>query len=372
MLLLLLLALSKSSCVKGFEVIEPPLNGTELLEVCPHSLLALTDSDNFTLIDNKTVLFNGHTFNISFYDKSGNSSRPVICIPMPVGSTFPLSVYILIRVVVSLSIIASLVLLLTFSLFRSLRTLPGQVVMNLAVSFLTGDIAFLVTTDALKSGLWGLLVGSYFFSTRFMWMALVGFEICRNIYRGIKLQSDSKKAQNVLLTTYLVIGWGLPLVPTAIMVAVENSDTDAATKSIAGIFGLSTYFIPIGLTVLFNIGVVIFLSISLHKAAARQKKIKNNLTKNQTSTNFARVFLIILTALGLTWIFIFAALLQVDSIILETAIVIINASQPIFVSIAFIGTKKVAKEYLKRCGCGQEEVESFSLTQNRSQNDFYH
>ena len=102
------------------------------------------------------------------------------------------------------------------------------------------------------------------------------------------------------------------------MVAVENSDTGRATKSIAGIFGLSTYFIPIGLTVLFNIGVVIFLSVSLHKASVRQKKIKNNLTKNQTSTN--------LTGLGLTWIFIFAAILQINSIILETTIVIVNAS----------------------------------------------
>ena len=360
--------------MKGFEVIEPTLNVTEFLDACPHSnsLVALTDADNFTLIDNETVLFNGNTFNIIFYDKSGNFSRPVICIPMPVESTFPLLVFILIRVVVSLSIIASIVLLLTFSLFRTLKTLPGQIVMNLAVSFLFGDIAFLVTTDALKGALWGLLVGSYFFSTRFMWMALVGFEICRNIYRGIKLQSDSEKAQNALLATYLIIGWGLPLVPTAIMVAVENSDTDTATKSIAGIFGLSTYFIPIGLTVLFNIGVVIFLSVSLHKASVRQKKIKNNLTKNQTSTNFARVFLIVLTALGLTWILIFAAILQINSIILETTIVIVNASQPIFVSIAFIGTKKVAKEYLKLCGCGQEKVESFSLTQNRSQNDFYH
>ena len=69
------------------------------------------------------------------------------------------------------------------------------------------------------------------------------------------------------------------------------------------------------------------------------------------------MFLIILTVLGFTWIFALVALTRAQNVILITIIVVMNASQPIFVSIAFIGTKKVLKEYLRLCRSrkGKEE-----------------
>ena len=354
--------------VMGYETVDPPPNGTDLLQNCSHSFVLLSDADNYTLLENGTVLtFQGDYYNVSFYESSSNSSRPVICMDTPANYPFP-SPFILalhlILTVVSLSIIASITLLITYSLFRKLRTLPGKVIMNMAASFLVGDVSALILF-VLLSEAWYLILVGYFFYARFMWMALAGFEICRNIYSGIQLTPNSMGKKNKLLVAYILIGWGVPILPTIITAVVHYTSSDPKIQKLFGIAGYVTYLVPIGLMVLFNAGVVIFLSIALCKAAVRQRQF-NNAAARTHSTNYGRVFVIILTVLGLTWVSLFVALTKTDNVILITIIMLVNASQPIFVCIAFIGTKKVIQEYLRLCGC-RKKVTGSSLSRERTQ-----
>ena len=356
--------------VMGYEIVDPPPNGTDLLQNCSHSFVLLSDADNYTLLENGTALtFQGDYYNVSFYESSSNSSGPVICMDTPDNdpSSSPLILALhLILTVVSLSIIASIALLITYSLFRKLRTLPGKVIMNLMASFLAGDVGALILF-VLLSEAWYLILVGYFFYARFMWMALAGFEICRNIYAGIQLTHDPKGKKNKLLVAYILIGWGVPILPTIITAAVHYATSDPEIQKLFGIAGIVTYLVPIGLTVLFNAGAIIFLSIALRKAAIRQRQF-NNAAAKKHSTNYGRVFVIILTVLGLTWVSLFAVLTNTDNVILITIIMLVNASQPIFVCIAFVGTKKVIQEYLRLCGC-RKKVTGSSLSRERSQNN---
>ena len=338
----------------GFEVIDSPPNGTDLLQNCSQSFALLSDADNFTLLENGTTLmFQGNYYNVTFYGYAGNSSGQVICVSPPPKTQSSLPLVALLLTVVCLAIIASIALLITYSLFRKLRTLPGKVIMNLAAVFLAGDVGGLIILVVLNEAWFQILVG-YFFYGRFMWMALAGFEICRNIYSGLRLTSDSTGKKNKFLVAYIIIGWGVPILPTIITAIVHYTSTDPEMQRLFGFAGFITYFVPIGLTVLFNAGAVIFLSIVLHKAAVRQKQV-NNVVRKRHSTNYGRVFLTILTALGFTWISVFVALFCTHNEILVTIIMVINASQPIFVSVAFIGTKKVIKQYLRLCQCRKEK-----------------
>ena len=406
----------------GYETVDPPLNGTDILQNCSHSFVLLSDADNYTLLENgTTVMFQGNYYNVSFYESSSNSSGPVICMDAPDQdlSSSPLILALLLTVV-SLAIIASISLLITYSLFRKLRTLPGKVIMNLAAAFLVGDVGFVFVEFLLSSGrdilaiiasisllityslfrklrtlpgkvimnlaaaflvgdvgfvfvefllseAWFQILVGYFFYARFMWMALAGFEICRNIYVGIQLGSDSKGKKNKLLAAYILIGWGVPILPTLITTVVHYASCDPEIQELLGIRGYVIYSVPIGLTVLFNAGAAIFLSIALRKAAVRQKQFNTAATKRH-STNYGRVFVILLTVLGLTWVSSFLFLMKTDSVILFAVVSIVNASQPIFVSIAFIGTKKVIQEYLQLCGCRKKGTES-RLSCERSQNN---
>ena len=354
--------------VMGYEIVDPPPNGTDLLQNCSHSFVLLSDADNYTLLENGTALtFQGDYYNVSFYESSSNSSGPVICMDTPANYPFP-SPFILalhlILTVVSLSIIASITLLITYSLFRKLRTLPGKVIMNMAASFLAGDVSALILF-VLLSEAWYLILVGYFFYARFMWMALAGFEICRNIYSGIQLTPNSMGKKNKLLVAYILIGWGVPILPTIITAVVHYTSSDPKIQKLFGIAGYVTYLVPIGFMVLFNAGAVIFLSIALCKAAVRQRQF-NNAAARTHSTNYGRVFVIILTVLGLTWVSLFVALTKTDNVILITIIMLVNASQPIFVCIAFVGTKKVIQEYLRLCGC-RKKVTGSSLSRERTQ-----
>ena len=352
--------------VMGYEIVDSLPNGTDLLQNCSHSFVLLSDADNYTLLENGTALtFQGDYYNVSFYESSSNSSGPVICMDTPDNdpSSSPL-ILALHLTVVSLSIIASIALLITYSLFRKLRTLPGKVIMNLMASFLAGDVGALILFVLLSEAWFQILVG-YFFYARFMWMALAGFEICRNIYAGIQLTHDPKGKKNKLLVAYILIGWGVPILPTIITAVVHYTSSDPEMQRLFGIAGYVTYLVPIGFMVLFNAGAVIFLSIALRKAAIRQRQF-NNAAAKKHSTNYGRVFVIILTVLGLTWVSLFAVLTKTDNVILITIIMLVNASQPIFVCIAFVGTKKVIQEYLRLCGC-RKKVTGSSLSQEQSQ-----
>ena len=351
----------------SFEIVDSPPNGTDLLQNCSQSFALLSDADNYTLLENGTALmFQGNYYNVSFYSYTGNSSGPVICLSPPLNAQSSLLLAALLLTVVCLSIIASIALLITYSLFRKLRTLPGKVIMNLAAAFLAGDVSVLILIVQLSEA-WYLILLGYFFYARFMWMALAGFEICRNVYSGIRLTSDSTGKKNKFLVAYIFIGWGVPILPTIITAVVHYASSDPEIQSVFGIAGYVTYFVPIGLTVLFNAGAVIFLSIVLHKAAVRQKQVKEIVPKKR-STNYGRVFLIILTALGITWISVFVAFSSTQNVILVAIIMVINASQPIFVSVAFIGTKKVIMEYLRLCRCRTKKKE-FTLSREKSLNN---
>ena len=352
--LLLFLLLLHCPIIKGFEQIDPPPNRTDIRESCPHVFEVLIDTDNYTLVDNDTaLLFQGDYFNVSFYD---NFSRPVICRDLSVVSVNVILITAAISIT-SLSILASMALLITYSLFRTLRTFPSKVIMNLAAAFIAGDVCYMVIISLLFSGkseTWSyhvfILVWFYFIYARFMWMSLAGFEMCRNIYYGLKLKAASQREKKNLLICYLLLGWGVPLLLGVFVVAVAITLNES-------FYEIVIYFTTLPITVimiLFNIGVVILLSFMLRNAAKNRNKVNN--TVKRSNTIFVRVFLVILTVLGLPYVLWLLRLnKEVDIGILFIFHVLLNLSQPLVVSIAFIGTKKVIRKYLELCGCKDKD-----------------
>ena len=166
--------------------------------------------------------------------------------------------------------------------------------------------------------------------------------MCCNIYSGIKLKFVSQREKKKLFIVYVLLGFGVPLLLDAIVAAVVFSDSKT-------FFEIGINFIilvPVGLALLFNIGVVIVLSFMLHNAAARRNRISK-----RHNTIFVRAFLVILSVLGLPWVLVFLLLIRgVHVDVLAIFHILMNISQPLVVSIAFIGTKKVIQKYLGLCG----------------------
>ena len=263
-------------------------------------------------------------------------------------------------VITSLSVLSSTFMLLTYTLFKKLRTLPGQTVMNLAAAFFASDVMVIVLTSVVLSGIapspWIFIVETGFFHARFMWMTIVGFEISRHIYNGINLHFDSANRKIKILIIYLTIGWGTPLILGVISAAVEFTGAEADQEvKLFGANGRIITFLPLGLILVFNAGIALILLVALRRAASRRNKFSSRVKKG--AVNFSRVYLVIMTALGLTWFSVFLALaISHSGSILQYFFLVLNSTQPIFVCVAFLGTRKIAVYYkMLLCSCFTEE-----------------
>ena len=269
--------------------------------------------------------------------------------------------------------VASVILLVTYIIFPSLQTLPSKLIMNLAVSFLAGDICVIVLAalalegeDLSKLEIVGA-VSFYFFIARFVWMALSGFEMCRTIYVGTKLRFDSETKRRRILLTYILFGWGVPLLPAIIMAVVHFENLEGKELGEASLFGIGGYVIvlvPVGIVILFNIGVVVFLSYILLRARRWQLKVSEAIASHKHKSQFTRIYVVIISVLGLSWILLFVV--YWDGVVTSDVVYIIhnilNSSQPTFVCIAFIGTKKIFRMYLSLCFTKSDNLDASTST----------
>jgi hypothetical protein len=346
----------------------------------------ITNHSNTT--DVRPILFileTGTCHDVLFYNDTEN---PVVClyltIPLVVDTSHPNTLVpaVLTFIFSSLSIVASALVLVTHIIFPALRTLPSKLVMNLALAFLLGDVcAIVVIAIVFENGNSTAIdiantVSFYFFYARFMWMAFAGFEMCRTIHVGTQLRFDSEIKRMRLLIGYMLFGWGIPLLPTTIMAVVHFESLEGRDgnegHALFGIGGLVITLVPIGIVVLFNIGLVIYLTFILHKAYMWQTQVSDALTVQKRNTNFTRIFLIVLSVLGITWITMVVLYIDEDffrNLTVQIIYIILNSTQPIFVCFAFLGTKKILLKYMTLLGFREtEEAASSSSVPPRFRN----
>lgn len=328
------------------------------------------NEDEYTILDNNSVLFRGNKFVILDYDVN---ARPLICVDFDMFGTvttnttitrvfYPPGLVELTYIGITLSVIASILILLTYSLFKEFRTLPSKLLMNFAVSFILSDCALLLsnTTSAyihskeLCETISILL--HYLFLTRFSWMNCMGIEYTRTFLLAVKLRGTktSKPIQNKRLVTYILCGWGIPFIITMGTVVVNftvedsvrygvDSDGEQGLCWINSTIGIIVAFVvPICLAVILNF--VLFFMVVLLICVASSNSSTKKIRQRQTSAEI-RVVLGIFMVLGLTWVFGFIALLSTDQTWAWYPFIILNSNQPVLIAICFLSTKKILLRY---------------------------
>ena len=114
---------------------------------CPTELVALNKTE-FTLLTIETVLVDGEEMEILGYSADG---LPLVC-PNNVSTvqvnttifSYPAGYLELTYIGCSLSVIGSALVLITYSLFKELRSLPSKILMNLAFANLVTNLLILV------------------------------------------------------------------------------------------------------------------------------------------------------------------------------------------------------------------------------------
>ena len=339
------------------------------------------DESEYQLINESTVLFQGEVYPVIRYDAN---DRPLVCVDfnrtgeIEINTTvtflqYPKGFTELTYIGCSLSIIGSLMILFTYTIFKDLQTLPSKLLMNLAVAFLVSDFFFLLGSitpinRSVEFCTATAIIRYFFFLSRFSWMNILGVEYTRIFTMAIKLKRDEKRSsKNKLLIMYVILGWGIPLLITILPIIVNYTIDDAVRygTDIDGLCWINDTLVVIiasvvFLSILLNIFLFITVVILICAASPDSKYVKSQRSRQ------IRIVMAVFTVLGIiTWIFGFIALLPKQSWALYPFI-ILNSTQALMVSIMFLGTKKIILRYYSFCcGCKKGKIQSTKSTRDK-------
>ena len=340
-----------------------PNNATAvgILINCPIRLVALNDSE-YTDLGNDTVMLGDEIIDVIEYDGFG---RPLICPPNETTIirnttvySYPTGYFILTYIGCSLSVIGSALVLLTYGIFKDLRTLPSLILMNVAAAILMNNLFILIggpVTQAFPSlGLCATVAIClhFFFLAQFAWMSIMSFQMARTFYQARKLKINSKGNKKKVLAFYSLFGWGVPLLIVATSIIVNFATDHLVLYGVLadGTLGscwinhlesaIVAFVVPLVVSLVFNM--VLFVIVTVFLIVAYRSHAKVN--KNQ-NLPFFRVNVAVFSVTGLTWVFGFIAILAGTSWAWYPFIVF-NSTQGFVIFIVFLLTKRVLKLYL--------------------------
>ena len=115
----------------------------------------------------------------------------------------------------SLSAISCAVILVTYGMFKELRSLPGKILMNLASALLVASsltVLSLFVADKILVCMALAVILHYAYVAEFFWTSVLSFEIARALHQVYHaLVGRSETVERFGLLSYVIIGWGLPL-----------------------------------------------------------------------------------------------------------------------------------------------------------------
>ena len=334
----------------------------------------ILESNEYTQQDNNSrmlvLVSGGERYVIEGYDPEG---RPLICsnftqtrkrAASPNHFQYPQAFGILTYIGLTIDFVSGSLFVVTFLLFKELRTFFSKLMVNFMVSILLGDIIFLLGGPLLaylNAPPLCIAVGillHYVFLCRFGWMTVMGSELVRSFNNMRKLNKIA--AENwKLLSLYMLVGWLSPLViviPTVIVnFTVDNSVNYGVGNScwINGAIALIvTFAVPVGVSIVYN--TIAFIVVIMLVACIRNQPLVTSFHPKEYRKQLwkdVRFALAVFTLTGLSWLFGFLALL---SRILSWAwylFIIFSSTQALAVSVAFLFTMKVFRLYRSLLCC---------------------
>ncbi|KAK7110203.1 uncharacterized protein [Littorina saxatilis] len=297
---------------------------------------------------------------------------------------------------VCLSLLCLAMTLVTYALFRSLRTIPGQNTMALCANLFLAQalLQFGVSWTDLKGGCiaLGMLI-HYFWLAAVLWMNVCSFHMHRvfTARRAARMTSTHVTCCSRRVLSYAVYAQGVPLVAVGVTSSVSillseggrvgYADGDACYLSTPFLVGVA-FAAPLGVVLLLNL---IFFLRAVREITRTEKPAHSN--NNSSAHNGYRspspnlshlppfpstwrrslnVCIRLSSLTGLFWTLgILAELL--DLRVLRLVSVVVNGLQGVLIALSYLPTRRVARLYSQACcTCRGAKRQSASITGSSS------
>ena len=253
----------------------------------------------------------------------------------------------------SLSVLSSSLVLLTYTLFSELRTLPGLNLMNFTLSIALAH-ALMLTGTRFANHVRICTVVSYglhfTFLASFVWSSIIAIDTWRafsNRKQRVVVKTARKSITARKYSPYLLTGWLAPLIFVAICFVLDSNQIiafDYTGKKGCWInnetANLYFFVLPIALMLVTNIA---FFILTLTAIRTTTKRSRMATTKRQQKRQTC-VYVKISTLMGFSWILGFFSNV---SCYIKQAFIISSSLQGVYVALAFVFTKRVFNLYAK-------------------------
>ncbi|KAL1114882.1 hypothetical protein AAG570_007706 [Ranatra chinensis] len=245
-----------------------------------------------------------------------------------------------------ISVICLVFAIITFQLFRSLKSDRTTIHKNLCVCLLVAEVLFLAgigRTD--KALLCGVIAGllHFFFLCAFAWMFLEGFQL-------YVMLIEVFEAEKSRIRWYYLFAYGAPLIIVCISCYIDphSYGTDRYCWLRADNFFIFSFVGPVIAVILANL---VFLSMAIyvmcrHANASVAMKSKEH-SRLASARAWLRGAIVLVFLLGLTWTFGLLYLNE-ESVIMAYIFTFLNSLQGLFIFVFHcVQNDKVQKEYRK-------------------------
>ncbi len=311
---------------------------------CSGEFVQLEESEYVILPNGSLYRSGSHVIN-DFVTVDG---KPAICItPSDVSSRTDVALVVISNVGIGLSVVCLLLVLITYSLFKELRTVPGVNLMNLCLSLLFAHsllMAVRATHIRLICTSIAVLL-HYFFLSSFVWMSIIAFDT----YRTFSRTCHTRQGTGKLKARFLALGWLPVLVFVAICFSLDQSGLVAigyggrdhcwTNNPKTNTF---VFVIPVAFSILFNGLFFLLTVISIRKIKKQTKKVESAGRSRRSMVLFAKLAVL----MGFTWIFGYLMILVSNySVYFEYPFVIFTSLQGVYIAVGFVFTARVKKMY---------------------------
>ncbi|KAK0161858.1 hypothetical protein PV327_008263 [Microctonus hyperodae] len=245
-----------------------------------------------------------------------------------------------------ISVVCLVLAIMTFQLFRGLKSDRTTIHKNLCVCLLIAEVLFVCgigqTDQRIVCGVVAGLL-HFFFLCAFAWMFLEGFQL-------YVMLIEVFEAEKSRLRWYYLVAYGGPLLVVAISCIIDplSYGTDRYCWLRADNYFIFSFVGPVILVILANL---VFLSMAIYMMCRHANTTVTMKSKEHSRLASARAWLrgaiVLVFLLGLTWTFGLLYLNQ-ESVVMAYIFTVLNSLQGLFIFVFHcVQNEKVRKEYRK-------------------------
>ena len=352
----------KTLCLPGYTY-----NGTACFSIDANCTLIALNATEYQAINVRTVYWITLEQNVSVrgYSTEGN---PLVCtnftsnFTLSVNETitktlygYPTAFAILSYLGLSVDVVAAAILLFTYAVFAEMRTFYGKLFMNFVLALLLGDLTFLLGSAVYAVSLEDVvcqvvaILMHYLFLARFVWMSLLSLNVARHFYHAMKMVVSEERESWHYLILYMAAGWLSPLLVLIVTVPVNYAIPGAVGYGVDGLCWMNqtlsiiaSFIVPLAICILFTTGAFVFVCTILVKL--HWSNMKKDI-KHKTGSRNCRVLVAIFCITGVMWLFGFLALIDSALSWAWYLFIILNTTQAVFLTLAYVCTVKVLRLY---------------------------